>query len=164
MNARRAGYRLGVTVLGGRHRLGAVALAAVLLAGCGSGAETLTADDAAALHGQVDTIRTAIADGRTGAARKAVADLRTAIRRLADTGELDPADGLVLLTQVDRIEQEIARTATPTPVPTPTPAPAPDPEPQDNTQPEPKKDGPKDKPKGPGKNKGKGKGKGKGNG
>ncbi len=95
------------------------ALVLGLLSGCGSGADTIDTSASADLHRQVDAVREAVADGRNPAALSAVDDLRATIRRLAASGELDPADGLVLLTQVDRIATRVEARATPTPVPTP---------------------------------------------
>jgi hypothetical protein len=121
--------------------LGAALLAGVL-AGCGSGDDTISSSTADDLHRQVDAVRAAVADGRDPAALAAVTDLKATIRRLAGSGDLNPADGLVLLTQVDRIATRIENRATPTPAPTPTPTP------------EPAADKPKgkdDKPKGKGK-------------
>jgi hypothetical protein len=127
---------------------GVVVLACALLSGCGSGSEQISASNAASLHSQVDAIRAAFRDGKNSAAQAAVADLRSTIQRLAGTGELDPADGVVLLTQVDRLAARVDAQPTPTPVPTVTPAP---PAPPDNGGPAhgPKKPKPKDKGKGP---------------
>ncbi len=103
----------------------AIALSAALLcgllAGCGSGTETITKANADTLRSQVDAIRAAVADGRNPAALSALADLRKEIRRLAESGELNADDSEVLLTQADRIAENIKSRATPTPRPTPTP-------------------------------------------
>ena len=103
------------------------ALLSGLLAGCGSGDELITSPTADTLHSQVQAVRKAVAEGRHGAAESAVANLRANIRRFADAGELDPADALVLLTQVDRIAAALQSRATPTPTPTPEPTPEPSP-------------------------------------
>ena len=127
MNARHRGYRPGMDVRTVAGRLGGAALLSGALVGCGSGDETVTSATADTLHRQVDTVRTAVAAGREPAALAAVADLRSTIRRLASAGELDPADSLVLLTQLDRIENRIGALPTPRPTPRPTPVPEPGP-------------------------------------
>jgi hypothetical protein len=96
-----------------------------LLAGCGSGGATIRSSTAADLHRQVDAVRKAVAGGSDSAAVSAVADLRMTIRQLANSGKLNPDDGSVLLTQVDRIATDIDHRATPTPTRTPAPAPTP---------------------------------------
>lgn len=93
-----------------------------LLAGCGSDDdELITSTTADSLHAQVQAVREAVAEGRTGRAESAVANLRENIRRLATAGEIDSADALVLLTQVDRLAAGLEPPATPTPTPTPKP-------------------------------------------
>jgi hypothetical protein len=128
------------------------ALVAVALAGCGSGDEAISASTAATLHQQVETLRAAVKDGRDAAAAAAVADLRSTIQRLSGSGELDPADGVVLLTQVDRIAARLDARPTPTPAPPPTPVvttPADGPGPH-KAPAKPKGDEPKHRPKGKG--------------
>lgn len=96
-----------------------------LLTGCGSGEEAISGSAADTLHRQVDAVRAAVTEGRTPAAESAVANLRSTISRLTSAGELNPADGVVLLTQVDRIAASLEKSPAPTPKPTPKPTPAP---------------------------------------
>lgn len=123
MKIGRTGYRAGMDVRS-LALPAAAALVSALLAGCGSDDELITSTTADSLHAQVRAVREAVADGQTGRAESAVTNLRNDLRRLADAGELDPADALVLLTQVDRIAAGLEPAATPTPTPTPTPRPA----------------------------------------
>lgn len=139
------------------------ALLSGLLAGCGSGDELITSSTADTLHSQVQAVRKAVAEDRDGAAESAVANLRANIRRFADAGELDPADALVLLTQVDRIAAALESRATPTPSPTPTPEPTPEPSPvtgSGGSGADDDEGGSKGNAKGKGKGKGKGRGRG----
>lgn len=157
------GYRPGMDARTAAGSVSAAVLVSALLAGCGSDDDLISSANADALHAQVTAIRTAVADGREPAALAAVAELRSTIRRLLSSGELDPADTAVLLTQVDRIESRLEDRTTPTPTPTPTaqaevPADSGDGE-QNGGNP---KDEPKDEPKGKGNGKGKEKGKGNG--
>lgn len=155
MKVGRTGYRAGMDV---RTVAGPVAAALVsaLLAGCGSGDESISDTAADALHGQVDAVRAAVAEGRDPVAKAAVARLRESIRNLASSGELNPEDALVLLAQVDRIATQVDKRATPTPTPRPTPTPTP----ADGTGGGADSGSP-DVGEGKGKAKGKGKGKGK---
>lgn len=135
MKPPRTGYRPGMDVRGVAVPFSAALLSGLLVA-CGSGTDTIRSSTADDLHGRVDAVREAVADGRNSAALSAASDLRSAIRRLTDAGELNPADSKVLLTQVDRIVSGVEARATPPPVPTPEPVS------------EPVKEGPSDKAKG----------------
>lgn len=117
------GYRPGMDLRSVVGQCCAAGLLLGLLVGCGSGTETITKANADTLRSQVDAIRTAVADGRNPAALSALADLRKQIRRLAESGELNADDSEVLLTQADRIAEDIKSRATPTPTPRPTPTP-----------------------------------------
>jgi hypothetical protein len=93
------------------------------LGGCGSGADAMRSADADALHRQVAAVRTALARDRPASAASAAGDLRARIQGLARSGELDPADALVLLTQVEAIATGIEARGTSTPSATPSPTP-----------------------------------------
>ncbi len=157
MKSLRTGYRTGMDFRGVAGPLGSAALLAALLAGCGSeNAAGLRPTDAEALHSEVAAVRAAVEADRGTAARNAIADLRAAIRRLSAAGGLNEADGKVLLTQVERIEQDLEARPTPTPSRTPVPTPVvevPADDDDDNGDDD-------DKGKGKGKDKGKGKGNG----
>lgn len=155
MKAGRTGYRAGMDVRSVAVPV-AAALVSALLAGCGSGDETIASSTADTLHSQVQAVREAVAEGRNGAAESAAANLREDIRELANAGEIDADDALVLLTQVDRIAAELETRATPTPKPTPKPTPAPVPVTNSGGG-----DGDDGDDEGNGKAKGNGKGKGK---
>ena len=105
---------------------GSLALAALLTLGaCGGGAAGLAAESAAALHEQVAAVRTAANTDDRIAADAAVGAFRAEVRRLADAGELSPAEARSLLEYADQISSGIGVevTATPTPTPTRTPSP-----------------------------------------
>lgn len=97
-----------------------VALGLGAVAGCGSGADLLAEPASAALHGDVQAIRGALAQDRDPAARAAVGSFRERVHRLADAGEIDPRDAVALLAQADRIAAEIEPSA---PLPSATAAP-----------------------------------------
>lgn len=103
---------------------GSLALAALLTLGaCGGGAAGLAAESAAALHEQVAAVRTAANSDDRIAADAAVGAFRAEVRRLADAGELSPAEARSLLEYADQISSGIGVEVTATPTPTPTPSP-----------------------------------------
>ena len=129
MNARPHGYYAGMDI----RRVGvpgAAALCAALLSGCGSGGNALDAATAANLHSQVAAIHAAAEAGNDAGAAKRLAELRSTIQQLTSAHQLNAADGMTMLTQVDRLAGRVAAAPTPSPspsvavrrtVPTPTP-------------------------------------------
>lgn len=80
--------------------------------GCGSGTDTVDRANAATLHDHVATARTALARSDEAAVRRAVEDFRAAVERLTRDRALNAGDAKVLLTQADRIADDIERQAT----------------------------------------------------
>jgi len=139
-----------------RNRVLIVALAAVVLGGCGKDQPVLSTGSADELHAQVAAVRAAAADGDRAKALKALDGLAEKVRGLEDGGSLAAADATALRRGIGRAKRKVreevapaptptpAPTATPTPVPTATPAPA---KPPGKAKPE-KEKGPKGKGKG----------------
>jgi hypothetical protein len=131
-----------------RNRALIVALAAVVLGGCGSEQPVLSRGSADELRAQVAAVRSAAADGDRAKALDALDRLADQVRDLGADGSLAEADAAALRSGIGRARRRVraevapAATATATPVPTATATATPAP-------PEP-----------PGKAKGKGKGKG----
>ena len=119
-----------------RNRVLIVALAAVVLGGCGSGEPVLGKGSADELHAQVAAVRAAAADGDQAKALQALDGLADEVRKLQDGGSLAAADATALRRGIGRAKRKVrdevapAATATPTPTatataqPTATPAPA----------------------------------------
>jgi len=98
---------------------GVAVLVGALMSGCGGGSGPVSAADAASLHREVDAIREAARAGNNDVAQSRVSDLRATVGDLVADGRLDSHDGMVLLTQVDRLGTRIDARPTPTPSPTP---------------------------------------------
>jgi hypothetical protein len=145
-----------------RNRALIVALAAVVLGGCGGEVPALDRSSADELHAQVAAVRSAAADGDRAKALEALDGLAGQVQDLEAGGSLAKADADALRRGIGRarrkVRDEVAAqtptpTATATPAATPTATPAP-------PKPKPAKPAKPGKPPKPGKGKDHGKGKG----
>jgi hypothetical protein len=84
-----------------------VAVLCITAAGCGSSSTSLAAGDAARLHRDVATIRSAAGGHNPAAAHAAVRTLEADISQLRAAGRLAPADASVLLSDVGQADRRV---------------------------------------------------------
>jgi hypothetical protein len=112
-----------------RRPLVAVALSTAALstvaavAGCGSQSSSLAAGDAARLHQDIASIRSAAAGHNPQAAAAAVRSFEADVARLQATGRLAESDAAVLMSDAGQVDHRVALEVHARTAPAPAPAP-----------------------------------------
>ena len=104
------------------------ALLAVTAAGCGSSSTSLAPADAARLHRDVASIRSAAGGHNPAAAHAAVRTLEADISRLRAANRIAPADASVMLSDAGQIDRKVPKAAAPPASPSAAPASGPGPQ------------------------------------